>query len=379
LQQGWMHEQDDDGEGHAMWNPLNHWRERSRPAKAVTGSGPAGPVARTASAPNSTSSASPGPARPPAPPPDLLPDADPGLDAQFSAMLLSLGSVRDGPPAPAELAALQWVEELAQAPARHDLLPRLPAVLPKLMSLARRDDVSPRELSEHLMRDPALVAEVIRIANSPRYRASQTLGSLQDAVMVLGQRGMNELITNVAMRPVFNSQAGRFSQRARSHLWAQASRCAHACAYLRDARVDPFDAYLAGMVVNAGLIPALSVLDLRYAGPQLPDTSAFHAQFLRLGVRISANIARAWHFPEGVGQALDTLGTQPAPQPSPCLAVLLRSADQASKRHLLSTCQAEFEATPDHVQDHDATASKADLCFAELQRVFGTDHAAAMA
>lgn len=360
-----------------MWNPLNHWRGRSRPAKAETRNGPLAPMARTASAPTSSSSALPRPGRPQAPPPglppDRLPDADADLDAQFSAMLLSLGSLREGPVAPAERAVLQWVEELAQAPARHDLLPRLPAVLPKLMSLARRDDVSPRELSEHLMRDPALVAEVIRIANSPRYRASQTLGSLQDAVMVLGQRGMNQLITNVAMRPVFNSQAGRFSQRARSHLWAQASRCAHACAYLRDARVDPFDAYLAGMVVNAGLIPALSVLDLRYTGPQLPDTSAFHAQFLRLGVKISANIARAWCFPEGVGLALDTLGTQPAPQPSPRLAVLLRSADQVSKRHLLSTCQDE------PMMSDDAAGHESAACYAELQRVFGTDQAAAMA
>lgn len=315
--------------------------------------------------------------RPASPPPERLPDADLALDGKFSAMLLSLACLREGPLEPAERAALQWVEELAQAPARHDLLPRLPAVLPKLMSLARRDDVSPRELTEHLMRDPALVAEVIRIANSPRYRASKTMGSLQDAVMVLGQRGMNQLITNVAMRPVFNSQSGRFSQRARSPLWAQASRCAHACAYLRDARVDPFDAYLAGMVVNAGLIPALSVLDLRYAGPHLPDSSAFHAQFLRLGVRISANIARAWCFPEGVGLALDTLGTQPAPQPSPRLAVLLRSADQASKRHLLSTCQGEGETEP--VLEQGATANEADLCFAELQRVFGTEHVTAMA
>lgn len=357
-----MHEHDDHRKGHAMWNLLNHWRGRSRPA----------PTAMVAS--TCASAAPERPEAPQPPPANVLPNADQALDARFSAMLLSLSVLRDGPLEPAERAVLPWLEALANAPAAHELLPRLPAVLPKLMSLARRDDVSPRELTEHLMRDPALVAEVIRIANSPRYRASQTLGSLQDAVMVLGQQGMNQLITQVAMRPVFNGQNGRFSQRARSHLWAQASRCALACAYLRDAHVDPFDAYLAGMVVNTGLIPALSVLDQRYAGPQRPDTSAFHAQFLRLGLRISANIARAWRFPEGVGLAIDTLNAQPAPQPLPRLAVLLRSADQISKRHVLSQGCAEPEAADL------ASHAGADSCFIELQRVFGAnDQAQALA
>lgn len=294
-----------------------------------------------------------------------LPGADAALDGRFSAFLLSLEHLRLDDAGPTEQAVLSRLEELIHARGPRELLPRLPAVLPKLMSLVRRDDVSARELAEHLSKDPALVSEVIRIANSPRYRASRAMGSLQDAVMVLGQQGMHQLVTNVAMRPVFNVQAGRFSQAARAHLWAQTARCAHACAYLQGPRPDQFEAYLAGMVVNAGLIPALRVLDQNYVGTHAPDTVAFHEGFLMLSLRISANIAKEWNFPEGVTQAVAALATLPPPQPPAPLALVLRSADQVSKRHLLMSVQGHSSVDDGEV----------DPCFAELERVFGAGHA----
>jgi HD-like signal output (HDOD) protein len=278
-----------------------------------------------------------------------LPGADAVLDGRFSAFLLSLEQLRPEDAGPTEQAVLSRLEELIHARGPRELLPRLPAVLPKLMSLVRRDDVSARELADHLSKDPALVSEVIRIANSPRYRASRAMGSLQDAVMVLGQQGMHQLVTNVAMRPVFNVQAGRFSQAARAHLWGP--------------RPDQFEAYLAGMVVNAGLIPALRVLDQNYVGPRAPDTVAFHEGFLMLSLRISASIAREWNFPEGVTQAVAALATLPPPQPPAPLAVVLRSADQVSKRHLLMSVQGQAISLDD------------DPCFAELERVFGAGQA----
>lgn len=295
-----------------------------------------------------------------------LPGPDPELNARFTATLMSLGSLKEGNLRPAEQSVLSRLEDLAHSASARHLLPRLPAVLPKLMSLARRDDVSPRELTEHLAQDPALVAEVVRLASSPRYRASRTLGSLQDAVMVLGQQGLSQLVTNVAMRPVFNTQGGRFSLMAKALLWAQASRCAHACAYLTGHRDAQFEAYLAGMVVNAGLVPSIWMMDQHYKGSEAPDSLAFHEQFLQLGLKLSASISREWNFPQGVSEAVNMLGTTPPPRPAAPLAVLLRSADEVSKRHLLSS---QGEASTYERQNAHAD------CLAELERVFGPETA----
>lgn len=347
-----------------MWWPLQHWFGRARTVNRA-------PVSvRAVNAPAVPRMPAPLPVSVPdvlvvppvlAPGPEPLPVFDRALDCHFSALLLSLKALREAEFAPAEKVVIIQLDELVHIRGNRELLPRLPAVLPKLMSLVRRDDVSPRELVSHLARDPALVSEVIRIANSPRYRASRSMGSLQDAVMVLGQRGMHQLVTNVAMRPVFNMEMGRFSRAARIHLWDQASRCAHACSYLHGSRADQFDAYLAGMVVNSGLIPALRVLDQNYVGCSAPDTVAFHEAFLKLSLRISANIAKEWNFPERVSQAVEALSTELEGCAPGNLAVLLREGDQISKRHLLVSAEA-MEPAPD---------VDADPCFQELDRVFG--------
>jgi HD-like signal output (HDOD) protein len=370
--QGDHHDDETEPQGlTTMWAPLRGlWggKPAAKTAPTVATAAAALAVSRPLP-PSTTPSARPAPSAAEAvalPAEPALPGADAALDGRFSAFLLSLEQLRQGDAGPTEQVVLSRLEELIHARGPRELLPRLPAVLPKLMSLVRRDDVSVRELADHLSKDPALVSEVIRIANSPRYRASRTLGSLQDAVMVLGQQGMHQLVTNVAMRPVFNVQAGRFSQAARAHLWAQTARCAHACAYLQGPRSDQFEAYLAGMVVNAGLIPALRVLDQSYVGTRAPDTVAFHEGFLMLSLRISASIAKEWNFPDGVTQAVAALATLPPPQPPAPLAVVLRSADQVSKRHLLMSAQAQVLALE---------GDPVDPCFAELERVFGAGQA----
>lgn len=284
------------------------------------------------------------------------------LDRSFSALLLAVNECRPAEPEAAERSILQRLEDLAAAPGDQNLVPRLPAVLPKLMSLVRRDDTSPRELAEHLGRDPALVGEVIRIANSPRYRTARTIASLQDAVMVLGQRGMHQLVTGVAMRPVFNTQQGRFSRAAGTHLWDQAERCAHACAYLRNQSADQFEGYLAGMVANAGLIAALRVLDQHYQASQPPNTLGFHEALLDVSAKLSASIARQWNFPEDVAEALATRAIQPPVIVASDLTLALRTADRISKLHVLAA------HTP---QTGEAFVEPEDRCYRELQRVFG--------
>lgn len=293
-------------------------------------------------------------------------DLNRDLDRHFSSLLLAVRECRPAEAEPAERSILQRLEDLAAAPGNQNLVPRLPAVLPKLMSLVRRDDVSVRELAEHLARDPALVGEVIRIANSPRYRTARPIESLQDAVVLVGQRGMHQLVTGVAMRPVFNAQQGRFSRSAGTHLWDQAERCAHACAYLRGGAPGQFEAYLAGMVANAGLIAALRVLDQHYQAQTPPSTLGFHEALLDVSAKLSASIARQWNFPDDVAEALTTRAIQPPVIEASELTVALRTADRVSKRHVLAPhTPAPADATGD------AFVEPEGRCYRELERVFG--------
>ncbi|MEA2102576.1 MAG: HDOD domain-containing protein [Thermodesulfobacteriota bacterium] len=92
-----------------------------------------------------------------------------------------------------------------------DDLATLPSIGVEVMEKAESPDVSIREISEIIHRDPALSARVLKIAHSPIYRrASQHIDTIQKAIMVLG---LNEIVNLAATISVLDS----FSKRQSPH------------------------------------------------------------------------------------------------------------------------------------------------------------------
>ena len=339
----------------ALWNPLRKFFGEPPAPPAPPAARPGVPAPARA-----VSAAAPAPAAA-----ALAPTDGPALDRAFSAQLLVTGPLLDGPPAPAEQAVLDLLAGMAAQGLDPALVPRLPAVLPKLMSLVRRDDVSPRELADLLGRDPSLVGEVVRLANSARYRPVREITDLQGAVLVLGQIGLAQLVTRVAVRPIFNAAQGRFGRAAAAPMWDLAERCAHACAALRAGQADVFAAYLAGTAAHVGLMASVRVLDQSYGAQEPPASTGFHDALWRHAAQLSVHAARDWAFPENVVAALaQRAGTAPR-DPGDALATALLAADRAAKRQLLAP---EVAATlPAPPAGPEATA------LAELARSFGSE------
>jgi HD-like signal output (HDOD) protein len=97
---------------------------------------------------------------------------------------------------------------------------------------------------------------------------------------------------------------------------------------------DHFDAYLAGMVANTGLIVALRLLD-QQPMKTAPVSCAFHDRLAVLSARLSAKIARQWRLTEAVVLAVESLA-QPMKTEASGLAAALRLADQGSKVQVLT-------------------------------------------
>ncbi|MBI3156869.1 MAG: HDOD domain-containing protein [Burkholderiales bacterium] len=288
----------------ALWNPLRKlFGEAPVPRPAAAPPRPAERAApRAAPSEPTVATAQQGDQAAAAPPPDPLP----ALAARFGASLLGGGEPMPHPPSAAERDALARLHALAERGLDADAVPRLPAVLPKLMALARRDDVSPREISELLARDPALVGEVVRLANSPRYRTQRPIEDLTGALMLLGQLGLSQLVMRAAVRPIFKTAQGRLGQAAAARLWELSERCGHACGSRRAGFPDAFSAYLAGTAAPVGLIVALRVLD-QGMPVVAPGSQILHAGMWRQALRLSAQAAGQWDFPDEVAQSLTHL------------------------------------------------------------------------
>ncbi|MCP5197216.1 MAG: HDOD domain-containing protein [Gammaproteobacteria bacterium] len=234
---------------------------------------------------------------------NLVIDLD--IDEAFIKLILGVHSFLDVKPNLIEKRALERIDQLLISDVFDDrALPRLPAVVPQLLASLRSDDASGKNLADQISRDPVLVGEVIRLANSAFYQTGTKINSLQRAVILLGRTGLQRLIANVVMKPIFNIHEGHFGHLAANYLWSQSERCAHACAYLARGRFDAFDAYLAGIVCNIGMIVAIRIMDHLQKSRELPQSIVFYQEFLIKTKQLTFRIAENWQFPSAVLDAL---------------------------------------------------------------------------
>ncbi|MES2127883.1 MAG: HDOD domain-containing protein [Pseudomonadota bacterium] len=251
------------------------------------------------------------------------------LDAAFYMWLCGAGE-REAPPGIDKL-ILDELARLVDSPSGGaNLVPRVPAVIPQLLRSMRDDSVSGIHISKMLAQDVVLVAEVIREANSPYYHPTAPVRTIEGAVMRLGQNGLRMLLARVAFRPIISIQVGQFAKMAAPQVWRQSELCAMAANILAPSMgAVPFEAYLAGLMDNVGLIVALRLIDQIYNGDVLPQSHAFSDALHASARTLSAGIARRWEFPASVVDAIEHLTPTP-------LAAALAQGDRVSKLRMLA-------------------------------------------
>lgn len=78
-------------------------------------------------------------------------------------------------------------------------LPSLPAIVQELLATLDREDASVDDLMHGVEQDQALSARVLRVANSPFYGMTQSVASIQDAIVILGFKAVESLVTTAAI------------------------------------------------------------------------------------------------------------------------------------------------------------------------------------
>lgn len=216
-----------------------------------------------------------------------------------------------------------------------DLIPRVPAVIPQLLQSMHNENISGAELAQGIARDVSLVAEVIRQANSSYYQPRQPITSIENAVMVLGKNGLRLLIAKAAFRPVIHVQSGRYAKSAAPLLWEQSEKCSQACRILaQQERLDPFAAFLAGLMQNVGMIVAFRLIDQVPDSARLAGPEEFCRAFARQARTLSHQVAAHWNLPENVVAALGEL--REAGMPASATARIVLQSDRLSKLRMLA-------------------------------------------
>jgi HD-like signal output (HDOD) protein len=189
------------------------------------------------------------------------------------------------------------------------LVRRMPGLIPQLLQSLRSETFSGSALSRTISSDLVLVAAVIRLANSCYKGTGATVASVEQAVILIGQEGLRQLITTVAFRPIIDVNSGFYVRRLAPILWAHSERCAIAARAMAPALgIEPFDAFLAALLQNVGLTVALRSMDQATGGEPQLGSGVFWAQLARDTRLLGCSIGREWNFPDSVVKALAEQG-----------------------------------------------------------------------
>ena len=198
---------------------------------------------------------------------------------------------------------------LLDAATQERYAPRRPNMLPRILSAANDDSFSRRELAALIARDPSLVGNLLKIANSSYYRVSpEPVESVDRAVVMLGTDGIRSLATAALIQPIFRIGGADFP-RFPEIAWEHTFRSANAAVpynFLIE-KSDPYAAELLSLVMGLAEIVVFRVTLDQYAKyPRLrPDASVVSALLDTQSAGVARLIGASWELSEPTLAGLD--------------------------------------------------------------------------
>jgi HD-like signal output (HDOD) protein len=217
--------------------------------------------------------------------------------------------------------------QLQSAAADPRYAPRRPLLLPELVRAVNDSDTTRRELAQMIMRDPALVGSLLKLANSPIYRrGSQPVESVERALAVLGTQGARSLVAAALVQPVFRPASGEpalFPEIVWEHT-QRAAAAAEAHASLVE-KGDAFAAQLVALVMGLGAIVVYRITLDQFAARRLPpDATAIASLLDEYTAKAARQIAATWELSDRVLEALEEQQAERVERPPSALGRSLR-------------------------------------------------------
>ncbi len=193
-------------------------------------------------------------------------------------------------------------------------LPTAPKVVEELISSFDKASVSTEEIAKKLATDPVLSAKLLRLANSAYYHVSRSIGTVEDAVLMLGFVTVRTLVISSGLVSGFKTVPGLDLKQ----FWRYSLHAAVSAKWIAKKTKENTDlAFTIGMmhaigqlVIHSAMAEQAMALD-KVAGPL--DSRRLDAEQASFGftfAEVGAELARRWKFPSAFAE---TLTAFPAP------------------------------------------------------------------
>lgn len=185
-------------------------------------------------------------------------------------------------------------------------IPLLPTVANKIMSITRQDDYSLRDLSEVIVTDQVITAQMLKHANSAFYNRGRTIDSISMAVQLLGAQTVTNLVLTLSLRSVVTGRDVFLEHK--KQVWKRSLACALLARSMSGiVQVDREQAFLCGLMIDFGKIVLYSLTqDLMQKEPQFQATTKSAIDFIinSYHQKVGGMVAQKWTLPATVLEAI---------------------------------------------------------------------------
>ncbi|RYY73427.1 MAG: HDOD domain-containing protein [Gammaproteobacteria bacterium] len=182
-------------------------------------------------------------------------------------------------------------------------LPNIPKVVQELIESFGDENVSNDAIAKKISADQVLTIKVLRAANSAHYGGNRKVGSVNDAVFLLGFNAVRTLVLASGLTGAFKAPEGFDLRKFWHDSFAVAATCKWIARYSHD---DAETAFTCGMIHNIGELLIHILLPAECAEMQkVVDKGARNVDIEKnyLGFDFSeagAELAHRWKFPEAI-------------------------------------------------------------------------------
>lgn len=188
-------------------------------------------------------------------------------------------------------------------------LPSLPNVVAEVLHSFENENIAVTTLANTIANDQALVARVMRVANSPFFGLSGQVGTIFEAISVLGFNNLRGLVTAAAFINTFPQVSKRFDW---TSYWRHSIATA-VCAKVLARRVglNPETAFTAGLLHDIGKLVMGVYFPESFTRmvevEKISTVEALLAERAEIGLdhaELGREIANRWHFPDAIREAI---------------------------------------------------------------------------
>lgn len=198
-------------------------------------------------------------------------------------------------------------DELLQEILQSDALPTLPTVASKLITLTSREDTTLADIAELVSQDISLSTKILKVSNSSFYSFPQQIGSIKQAVGILGINAVRSLVLSFSFLSI---KGGKNETRFNFQLFWERALASAVAAKLILERVkgaDTEEIFISGLLQNLGELVLARTFPDRYDKVLVAIEESQHdvsiaeeTVFAVNHASVGTEVAKKWGFPENL-------------------------------------------------------------------------------